>query len=143
MRRESRTRILRSLFVDGFVLELRETSPMRSAPHRFILAVLWPISVWGSFGHFDKHGADDYVARTSPIIAFAIGFWVCFAGYVALTFGRLQQRMALVSFEDIEFAMPFFDQGWQTLANALMFFLPLLYIIGLWMFTAREERFPE
>lgn len=94
---------------------------MQIAPIRFANAVLWPVAIWFSLNHLDEHPADDYVERTSPIAAFAIGFWVIVAALAGLWFVNGSRRMFEV----------------------LMFFLPVVYVIGFWMFTARDEKFPR
>lgn len=116
---------------------------MKSAPLRFASAALWPLTIWTSLGHFGEHPADDYVERTSPIVAAAIGFWLCLGAYVLLSLGLQQSRGAAVSGEEFEYVLRFFDRRWETLASVLLYFLPVIYVIGFWMFTAREERYPR
>lgn len=117
---------------------------MSSAPIRFVYALLWPVSIWGSLTHFEEHPADDYVERTTPIVAFAIGFWVCVAVLAALFLVMSEARViTAAAFEQSAVTMRVFDQRWQPLATALMWFLPLIYAIGFWLFTTRDERYPR
>ena len=57
---------------------------MAAAPVRFINAAAWPLTIWTSLSHFDDHPADDYVERTSPIVATAVAFWLCFVALIVL-----------------------------------------------------------
>ncbi len=108
-----------------------------AAPMRFLSAAFWPLSVWTSLTHLDEHGADDYVERTFPIIATAVGFWICALALAAMT---IAGGASLAIFDG--------DGGVETLrrttpaaAQALWLILPTLYVIGFWLFTAREERY--
>lgn len=94
---------------------------MPRAPMRFAAAALWPVSIWFSLNHLDEHAADDYVERSSPIIAAAIGFWIVVAIIAGLWFGN----------------------GLKRIFDVMLFFLPLLYAVGFWLYTARAERYPH
>lgn len=108
-----------------------------AAPMRFLSAAFWPLSVWTSLGQFNQHDADDYVERTFPIIATAIGFWICAALLVFFTTGSgtfsvFDDQGAV---ETVRRAAP------TTIIQVLWVILPALYVIGFWLFTAREERY--
>lgn len=115
---------------------------MTNAPMRFVSAALWPLTIWTSLTHFDEHAADDYVGRTSPIIACAVAFWASLA-MLAVLLLSMQGRSGAASVEDYRVIYHVFDQRWRPLADVLTFFTPLLYAIGFWLFTARDERFPR
>ena len=55
---------------------------MAAAPVRFLNAAAWPLTIWTSLSHLDDHPADDYVERTSPIVATAVAFWLCFIALI-------------------------------------------------------------
>lgn len=114
---------------------------MTKAPIRFASALLWPITIWTSFAHLDEHPADDYVERTTPIAALSVAFWLALAGYVVLTLA-LQQRIALVAQEDALVQLRYSDNRWRPLADVILYFLPAIYALGLWLFTSREAHFP-
>lgn len=115
---------------------------MQAAPLRLINALFWPLAVWGSLGQFGKHDADDYVERTFPIVATAIAFWVCVA---LLVFTMVQGGGVVFGDGDGGESMAArLTPGWvDSVSGVLWFFLPALYLIGFWLFTAREERFPR
>lgn len=104
---------------------------------RFLSALLWPISVWPSLTHLAEHPDDDYVERTSPIVATAIGFWVCAALLAALLAG---QNLTYTIFTELEVVHIVRRQSGAAIA-ALWAVTPVLYLVGLWLFTAREERY--
>jgi hypothetical protein len=114
---------------------------MRNAPARFVDAAFWPLTIWMSLKHLDDHPADDYVERTSPIVAFAVAFWICGAGLAALWLAL--QRTMTVGTPDVEHVFHVVNPALQPMFNVLLFFWPLIYAIGFWMFTARDERFPR
>jgi len=89
------------------------------APARLLDAAFWPATVWMSIAKFDDHPADDFVERSTPIMAFAVGFWLLAAGVAALWFAN----------------------GSKRIFDVLLFFLPVIYGVGLWMFAARREKF--
>ncbi|MGE0596566.1 MAG: hypothetical protein AB7P07_09370 [Hyphomonadaceae bacterium] len=106
-----------------------------AAPMRFLTAALWPLAVWTSFTRFNDHAADDYVERTFPIIATAICFWICVAAVLLFggggTFAVFDEAGAI---ETVRRSAP-------AAIGALWLALPVLYVIGFWLFTAREERY--
>ncbi|MGE0828414.1 MAG: hypothetical protein AB7O04_03570 [Hyphomonadaceae bacterium] len=91
----------------------------RSAGGKWLGRVFWPASVWMSFAHFNEHPADDYVERTAPIVAMAIAFWILVGALAAIWFSNGSARMFQV----------------------MLFFLPVLYLIGFGTYLSREERF--
>jgi hypothetical protein len=114
---------------------------MAAAPVRFLSAALWPLTIWSSLTHFEEHSADDYVERTSPIVATAIAFWVCAAALVFVTYISGGLNVLNDGSEGDAFAMA---PRWAgALSGVLWFFLPVIYFIGFWLFTARDEAFPR
>lgn len=114
---------------------------MAAAPVRFLSAALWPVTIWMSLRNLEDHPADDYVERTSPIVATAVAFWVCVgvavASYLAVGDRTVQDDDAAT------YAIRLVPQ-WASVASGVMwFFIPALYIIGLWLYTARDEAFPR
>ncbi|MGD9979254.1 MAG: hypothetical protein AB7H66_16355 [Hyphomonadaceae bacterium] len=114
---------------------------MAAAPLRFLNAAAWPLTIWTSLTHLDDHPADDYVERTSPIVATAIAFWVCFIALVVLA------NPAVVSIggamEGGENVTAFIRRTPGAIVEVLWFITPVLYVIGFWMFTSRDEAFPR
>lgn len=92
---------------------------MQGVQSRLINAAMWPVTVWMSFAHFNDHAADDYVERTAPIVAVAIAFWLMTGAALAL----------------------WLVNGPINVFSVLLVFLPVIYVIGLAMFSAREEKF--
>lgn len=115
---------------------------MRSASLRFADAALWPLTVWGSLSHFDEHAADDYVERTSPIVASAIAFWLG-AATIALLLVVSQGYTRGVEVDGIAFGVRVFNNGLAAVLSVLLVFLPVVYAIGLWLFATRDERYPR
>jgi hypothetical protein len=113
---------------------------MQASPMRLLSIAAWPLSIWPSVFNLDKHPADNYAERTFPLIATAIGFWLC----VVLLGMTLMQSGALATFGDEEATIAArLSPGWADgVSGVLWFFLPSLYVIGLWLFAAREEAFP-
>lgn len=111
---------------------------MAAAPFRFLGAALWPLTIWSSLSHFEEHAADDFVERTFPIVATAIGFWLCAGAIVALTMmsGGGGSILAGEGGEAIQFV-----RRGSGFVGVLWFFLPVIYIIGFWLYTARAERY--
>ena len=106
----------------------------------FLQTVLWPIAVWPSFLHIAKHPNDDFVERTTPIIGTAIGFWACVAGVVLAQLATASRAIRVDGV--VSNSLP----GWSgadTIFGVLVFFLPLLYIAGFWMFGEREQKYPN
>jgi hypothetical protein len=114
---------------------------MQAAPMRFMNAALWPLSVWTSFAHLEEHPADDYVERTSPIVATAIGFWICALFYATIWWMNHDGGLATVHTDAGAQVVHLFNAHRQDAEGVLALFLPLIYIVGLWMFTARAEKF--
>lgn len=115
---------------------------MRSSSLRFANALLWPLTIWASLTHLEEHPADDYVERTSPIVASAIAFWICALGVVALmVLGQGHVRTAEV--DGVMFGVRVFNDGLQAVLNVLVVFLPVIYAIGFWQFATRDERYPR
>lgn len=114
---------------------------MAAAPLRFLSAAAWPLTIWSSLTQFGSHPADDYVERTFPIVATAVAFWACVAAllYFALTSAG-GAGIFVAGGDDGETARLVRRGGMQFL-DVLWFFTPVLYVIGFWLFTAREERF--
>lgn len=111
---------------------------MRAAPVRFLNAAAWPLTIWSSLTHFEDHAADDYVERTSPIVATAIAFWVCAAALLAVVL--LSGGFNVLADDGVVSLAP----RWAgTISGVLWFFLPALYVVGLWLFTARDEAYPR
>lgn len=115
---------------------------MTRTPLRFLNALLWPVAIWGSLTHLEEHPADDYVERTSPIVAVAVGFWIGVAAWIGLQLSR-NGRLFSISAGGEDHAMRVTNIGFSSLSDVLLFFLPLVYVIGFWLFTARDERFPR
>lgn len=111
---------------------------MHAAPARYLAAALWPLSIWPSLLQFEKHGADDYVERTFPIVATAIGFWVCVGLLMAML---VQGGVANVSLGDggSDIVARYTPRWADGVSSVLWFFLPALYVIGLWLFAKRQD----
>jgi hypothetical protein len=111
---------------------------MAATPSRLLSAVFWPLTIWTSLSHLDDHPADDYVERTSPIVATAVAFWICAVAAVAI---QLWSAGVIVVG----------DEGGEIIRRArnsdmsgvLWFFLPVIYLVGFWLHTLREEAFPR
>lgn len=114
---------------------------MSHAPIRFLAAAFWPLTIWTSITHLEEHPADDYVERTSPIIAVAVAFWIGVAAWIGLFVTLNAGRSVFV--DGAEHVARVSNSGFTTLADVILFFLPLIYAIGFWLFTARDERFPR
>lgn len=112
------------------------------SPMRLLNTALWPLTIWPSMFNLEKHPADNYAERTFPLIATALGFWIC----LALLVITLMQGGQVVSFggEVSDNVVAHISPGWaEGVSGVLWFFLPALYIIGLWLFVARDEAFPN
>jgi len=112
-----------------------------AAPIRFLGAAAWPLTIWPSLSRLQDHGGDDYVERTFPIIATAIGFWLC-AGVLAVV-AYSAGGFNVLSGEDDAGIVSMSLRSGNVISGVLWFFLPVIYIIGLWLYTAREEAFPR
>ncbi|MES1159073.1 MAG: hypothetical protein ABUL42_04180 [Terricaulis silvestris] len=115
---------------------------MQTALLRLATALMWPVTIWTSLIHFDEHPADDYVQRTTPIVASAIGFWLCALGLVALAF-LMQGRILNAGAEDSGAVLRISDPRWEPLMPVATLVGCVLYAVGLWLFMARAERFPQ
>lgn len=114
---------------------------MRATPLRLFSALLWPFTIWTSLTHLEEHPADDYVERTSPIVASAIGFWVCL---IALVLLANPTAIAIGGmFDDGEEVTALVRRTPGAIVGVLWFFLPLIYLIGFWLFTTRDEAYPR
>ena len=114
---------------------------MQAAPVRFLTAALWPVSIWTSLTHLEEHPADDYVERTSPIVATAIAFWLCFIALIVLANPAVTAVGGLL--DDGEEIVTFVRRTPSSVVGVLWWVTPLLYVIGFWMFTSRDEAFPR
>jgi hypothetical protein len=114
---------------------------MRAAPIRFFSAALWPLTIWSSLTHLEEHPADDFVERTSPIVASAIAFWLCLIALLALstpvafTIGGVM--------EDGSEAFAVVRRSAGSIVGVLQLFTPVIYVFGFWLFTARDEAYPR
>jgi hypothetical protein len=113
---------------------------MAAAPLRFISAAAWPLTIWTSLSQFDKHSADDFVERTSPIVATAIAFWICLIALVVLANPAVTAIGGSV--EGGENLVTFIRRTPGAIVGVLWFITPALYVIGLWLFASRDEAFP-
>lgn len=114
---------------------------MAAAPLRFLNAAAWPLTIWTTLSKFEDHAADDYVERTSPIVATAIAFWVCAIALVVLANPAVT---SIGGFNDAgESVLATIRRAPVVAVNVLWFFTPVIYLIGLWLFTSREEAYPR
>jgi hypothetical protein len=116
-------------------------APMRATPLRFINAALWPLTIWASLTNLEDHPADDYVERTSPIVAAAVAFWICVIAFAVLATPVASNIGAAIG--DEEFVATYVRRVPEAVTNVLTFFLPVMYLIGLWLFTTRDEAYPR
>lgn len=114
---------------------------MQAAPMRFANAALWPLTIWTSLTHLEDHPADDFVERTSPIVATAVAFWVCLIALVI--FANPAVTSIGGSAGDGEGVFELVRRTPVVVVDVLWFFTPTLYVVGLWLFTARDEAFPR
>lgn len=114
---------------------------MEAAPLRFMNAAAWPLTIWTSLTHLDEHPADDYVERTTPIVATAVAFWI---GAIALLILANPVVTAIGgSVDGAEAVVQMVRRVPGSIVGVLWYFVPILYIIGFWLFTARQEVFPR
>jgi hypothetical protein len=111
---------------------------MRDAPKRLMNAVFWPLTIWASLSHLDDHPADDYVERTSPIVATAVAFWVCAIAAVAIQLWT--SGVVIVGDETGELIRRARN---SDMNGVLWFFLPVIYLVGFWLYTTRDEAYPR
>lgn len=114
---------------------------MAAAPLRFLNAAAWPLTIWPSLMQLEKHPADDYVERTSPIVATAIAFWIGVAALVVVAY--LGGGLNVLPGDDGGATYTVAPRWVEGVSSMVWFFLPLIYVIGLWLFTAREEAYPR
>lgn len=114
---------------------------MRAAPLRFLNAALWPLTIWASLTRLDDHPADDYVERTSPIVAAAVAFWLCVVALIVLLTPAATTMGAVVGAD--EFVATYVRRAPEAATNVAVFFAPVLYVIGLWLFSTRDEAYPR
>ena len=114
---------------------------MAAAPVRFINAAAWPLTIWTSLSHLEDHPADDYVERTSPIVATAVAFWLCFIALIVLANPAVMAVGGLA--DDGSEMVTFVRRTPGAIVDVLWFVTPILYAIGFWMFTSRDEAFPR
>ena len=115
---------------------------MQATPQRLMTTAFWPVSVWPSIFNLEKHPADNYAERTFPLIGTAIGFWVC----VGLLGYLLLQTGSLVNIDDgdgMAIQARMIPRWIESVSGVMWFFLPALYVIGLWLYAARDEAFPS
>jgi hypothetical protein len=110
---------------------------MQATPLRLLNAVFWPLTIWTSLSNLNDHPADDYVERTSPIVATAVAFWICAAAAVAI---QLWSAGVIVLGEGGEMIRRARN---SDMSEVLWFFLPVIYLIGFWLHTLREEAYPH
>jgi hypothetical protein len=111
---------------------------MTATPLRLLNAVFWPFTVWASLTHLDDHPADDYVERTSPIVATAVAFWICAIAAVAVQLWSA--GVIVVGDEGSEMIR---RARHSDMSGVLWFFLPVIYLVGFWLHTVRDESFPR
>jgi len=112
---------------------------MHASPLRFVNAAAWPLTIWISLTRLDEHPADDYVERTFPIVATAIAFWIAFA---ALIIFANPVVMHVVGSADGEELVGRVRRNWSSFVSVLWFFVPLIYLVGFWLFSSRDEAYP-
>ncbi|MEZ6023831.1 MAG: hypothetical protein R3C16_10570 [Hyphomonadaceae bacterium] len=113
---------------------------MRAAPVRFVMAALWPLAIWTSLTHLKDHPADDYVERTSPIVATAIAFWACL-GIIAAFYIAYSGGFAVMGFDGEEGVR--YVRRLPGIVPVFWFFLPVIYVVGFWLYTTRDEAYPR
>ena len=119
-------------------------TPVQTPVPKIIQSIFWPVSVWPSFGHMEAHPADDYVERTTPIMSTAVGFWICAGSVLALWLASQTGILARIDIDGVTgSAVRVPTRGVDVALGVLMFFLPLLYIAGFWMFHSREDDYPN
>ena len=115
---------------------------MAAAPIRVLGAAAWPLTIWSSLTRLEDHPVDDYVERTSPIVASAIAFWVCVA-LLAFTLSMSGGPTITLGDVGVDEANLRLVPRWPAVATpVLLLFLGAIYIVGCWLFNAREEEFP-
>jgi hypothetical protein len=110
---------------------------MQATPLRLMNAVFWPLTIWASLRNLDDHPADDYVERTSPIVATAVAFWVCVV--VAVVVQLWTGGIVVIAEGGEEFRRA----RQSDMTGVLWFFLPVIYLVGFWLYALRDEAFPR
>lgn len=113
---------------------------MRAAPIRLFNALLWPLTIWVSLTHLAEHPADDYVERTSPIVATAIAFWIGLTALAILANPAVLQIAVMVEDEELISQV---QRAPGVIVDVLWFFVPVIYLVGFWLFTSRDAAFPR
>ena len=111
---------------------------MAATPFRLLNAVFWPFTIWASLSHLYDHAAYDYVERTSPIVATAVAFWICVVAAVAI---QVWSAGVLVVGDDGDEMIRRVRN--TNMTGVLWFFLPVIYVVGFWLHTLREDAFPR
>ena len=111
---------------------------MAATPLRLLNAVFWPFTIWASLSHLDDHPADDYVERTSPIVATAVAFWICAIAAIAIQLWT--SGVVIVGEEAGETIRRVRN---SDMSGVFWFFLPVVYLVGFWLYTLRDEAFPR
>jgi hypothetical protein len=111
---------------------------MHFGPLRFLAAAAWPLTVWGSIAQFNRHDADDYVERTFPIIASSVAFWVGAIALAVLAQPVVTHIVAELSDGQVTGVIRHTP---GSIVGVLWFFVPVIYLIGFWLFSSREEAF--
>lgn len=127
--------------MNGRKVPAKERTLMAAAPARFLRAVAWPLTIWTSLSHFDEHAADDYVERTSPIVATAIAFWICAVALLLVANPVVTSIGGSV--DGAEAVVQLVRRVPGSIVGVLWYFTPALYMIGFWLFSTREEAFPS
>lgn len=111
---------------------------MQATPSPLFSALLWPLTVWASLAHLNDHAADDYVVRTSPIVATAVAFAVAVAAAIMVQLWS----SGGVLIEGLDGDVVRRTRS-SDMPGVLWFFVPVIYLIGLWLYTLREEAYPR
>jgi hypothetical protein len=111
---------------------------MQATPLRLMNAVFWPLTIWTSLGHFDDHAADDYVERTSPIVATAVALWI--GAILAVAVQLWSAGVIVVGDDGGEIIRRFRN---SDMNGVMLFFLPVIYLIGFWLYSTRDEAYPR
>lgn len=111
---------------------------MTASPLRFLNVAAWPLTVWGSLRRFNDHAADDYVERTFPIVASAVAFWIGAIALAVVTQPVVTHLVAGIANEEISAVVRHTP---SSIVGVLWLFVPLVYLVGFWLFSSREEAF--
>jgi hypothetical protein len=82
---------------------------------------------------------DDYVERTSPIVASAIAFWICLIALLALSTPVAVTMGGVLEDGGEAFAVVRRSAG--SIVGVLQHFTPMIFVFGFWLFTARDEAY--